>query len=198
MPFITHVESKALLRFLRKLPNEINKEVKEAVRDSSRQLTTYVKEKYLSGRGKGVRSRSGELRDSTKPARTTVTKDGIKGGVRIGASAKAEKYRNIHIGPPSKKTVIRSNRPGGYLAIPVGPALKGDGTPKYKSPRDVAGLTISGKKGSQTILARKDGETYFIYKKRITVQARINPDEISRKYAPIVARNINKAVKDAI
>lgn len=195
---MVHVDSRNVLRYLKNIPVALNKEIRESVRDSSKQLTEYVKRKYLSGTGVGVFARSGELRRSTRPARTSVTKDGIIGGVRIGDSAKARKYRDIHIGPPSQITTIRSKRPGGYLAIPIGPAVHADGTPRYKSPRDVSGLTIKGKKGSQTILARKDGETYFIYKKRVKVQARIDPNQISRKYAPIVSRNINKAVKDSI
>lgn len=195
---MVRVDNKGVLRYLKNVPVALNKEIRASVRYSSKQLTEYIKRKYLSGAGAGVFARSGELRRSTKPARTSITKDGIIGGVRIGDSAKARKYRDIHIGPPSQVTTIRSKRPGGYLAIPVGPALLGNGTPRYKSPRQVSGLTISGKKGSQTILARKDGETYFIYKKRVEIQARIDPNQISRKYAPIISRNINKAVEASI
>lgn len=193
-----HVDSKNVLRYLKNVPVTLNKEIRNSVKESSQLLTNYVKRKYLSGTGVGVDARSGELRKSTKPARTVITKDGVLGGVRIGDSTKAKKYRDIHIGPPTQVTTIRSKRSGGYLAIPVGPALRANGTSRYKSPREVSGLTIKGKKGSQTILARKNGETYFIYKKRVQVHARIDPNHISKNYAPIVSRNINKAVEDSL
>lgn len=62
----------------------------------------------------------------------------------------------------SNRTVIKSNRPGGWLAIPTAQGVTSRGVPRYQGPRD-AEQKLNGPSGkSKLAFIRKDRDTMLV------------------------------------
>jgi hypothetical protein len=118
-------------------------------------------------------------------------------------------YAKVHIGPPGQSMTITSNRPGGWLAIPL-PAAQGAHGQAKGGPRDTAlwGNTfilrsnkgnpiIFGYKGGQTAAAGKARklEALFVLKKSVTVKTRIHPTDLLQWIEPKLISDVKEAEK---
>ena len=114
---------------------------------------------------RSVRRRSGRLQES---AETLVYPTGRSIITRLRL-----RHPAAYTLGKTGSTTITSKRPNGALAIPVGPALKPDGTQRYPGgPRTVpVKLHLVAFRGGAT-LRDADGEVWFVLKRSITVKGR--------------------------
>lgn len=133
-----------------------------------------VREGYLTGQRLQVRS--GRLRASVE---YDVRDEGaaVTLALRAGGGAKDVRYARLQEYGGIVKPVVAK-----YLAIPVGPALTGRGTPRYPSPRDVPGLTFAlSRRGQPMLVKRSDerrgkrrtaqaGEVWYLLRRSVTIR----------------------------
>lgn len=109
-----------------------------------------VREGYLSG--ERLRVRSGLLRNSVGYA-VDDDASGVTLRLRAGGGPAEVRYARLQ----EYGGVVKPVR-AKFLAIPVGPALTGRGTPRYPSPRDVPGLRFAMSRSGQPMLVKGEDE----------------------------------------
>ena len=133
-------------------------------------------------------------RRTTRPLPVRDNQGRITGGVRFGSH-----YASIHVGKPGEVTTIRPKN-AKALAIPIGKAKTPAGVSKYKSPKDVPGLSYIKRKGKAPLLARVNGKTMepmFVLVPSVKIPARIFPREILRARSRFIEAGFLRVLKDA-
>jgi len=161
--------------------------------------STYILQNHLTGGTSSTRLKkvTGRLSGSMRPLPTKLKSDGIYGGLEFGT-----RYAGIHIGRMGDVTTIRSNRPGGYLAIPLEAAKTTTGRTRA-APRDpmwgstfIAKGIIFGYKGGKVKTAGKirDIVPLFKLKKSVRVPVRVDALKLVQWIKPKLEKDLSEAI----
>lgn len=132
-----------------------------------------------------LRKRSGGLLNSVK-----VRVEPDHGGTLIRVLVDAPQARLLDQGGTVVPTRAKA------LAIPIGPALRADGSPRYRSPRQVPrDLVVAKPKGKSAILLDpKTGAVWYILVPRISVRGRryLEPAlaQLTAEAVPLIERQV--------
>ncbi|MDD5348239.1 MAG: hypothetical protein PHT59_06480 [Candidatus Omnitrophica bacterium] len=192
-----------VLNNLRSLKKRMLTGLRDVFNANVLRLQTYLKQDLMSGTSDStVASRSMQLKRNIVPIPFTLTE---AFGMRTGLHFRT-RYAKVHIGPEGQTMTMRSNRPGGWLAIPL-PAAQGAHGQARGRPRDESlwggtfikrnengNLIIYGYKGGQARSAGKVREILplFILRKSVTVKTRIHPKQLLEWIEPKLVDDVKK------
>jgi len=192
-----------------KFTPKIKAKLKTLVILSGRDWQTYIRTKFFTGYSYGkksgkLQSRTSFLSKSIQPAPVTVTKEGISGGINIGAS-----YARTHVGPKGQVTTIKPVKKK-WLTIPLEAAMtpKGEvrGSAQDKAVwgntffdrNDKGDLILYGQKlfqkGAKTGQAGGKIVPLFLLRKEIKVKTRIHPEVIFKWGKAKFIENLQKEI----
>jgi len=158
-------------------------------------LASYIRATHMTMGPTDIstKTRSGQLRASTKPRPVTVTGEVIEGGIQFGTA-----YGRTHVGPKGQLTTIKPTAGKQYLTIPLPAAKTASGVARGAAQSGAYGETffarskkgnlilfgkLKAQKGAHAGETRGDVVPLFLLVKSVTVKSRIHPEDIVQRFA---------------
>jgi len=173
-------------RAFKKLPDNVNEELRDIIYDESLLLSTHLRDDILTGgtTKNKLATQTGKLKNSVRALKPRMYAKSIRGGVVFGTN-----YANAHVGPKGSKKEIRPKN-SKWLTIPLD-AMK---TKAGASRGSAQGAWVKGhyddtffersKAGELILWGMKELKTkdkftpLFVLKKSVKIPARIHPEEL--------------------
>lgn len=190
----------------RLLPADMAVAAKRGMKRHGAAFMRYFTKTQLSGRKSptsGLERRTGDL--ARRGFQYVVKEEEGRLVLRVFSSVKYAALQEYgSAGLPGG--VIKAKKSGGYLAIPVGPALTPAGVPRYQTPRQLSDMTpplftAKGKKSGKLFMGRvEQGQVraYFLLRREVRVPPRMRLRERWKQRAlrivPILTKEADKVL----